>query len=94
MSETQDDIRETARKAAVKLGHFSDSLEVEIVAEAILSELVAERIRMGMHINRMVKDAVDAERDRCATVAAKWKGHPVDFHLAGKMIATLIREGV
>jgi hypothetical protein len=47
---------------------FGGTHEIEVFARDIASALVAERIRMGMHINRMIKEAVDAERERCAKI--------------------------
>lgn len=40
----------------------------------------------------MLCRAILAERERCAGVAKAWKGHPVDFHFAGKQIAAAIRS--
>lgn len=40
-----------------------------------------------------IAKAILAERERCALIASKWKGHPADFHFAGKQVAAAIREG-
>ncbi|MFK0273682.1 hypothetical protein ACIQUG_08405 [Ensifer sp. NPDC090286] len=40
-----------------------------------------------------IAKAIHDERERCATIANAWKGHPADFHFAGKQVRAEILAG-
>lgn len=44
------------------------------------------------YVMNKIAMAIFAERERCAAIAEAWKGHPADFHFAGKQVAAAIRS--
>jgi hypothetical protein len=57
-------------------------------------ELRADCQRKDELLTAAVDDYNDARSlaiEECAKVAQKWKGHPADFHFAGRQIAAAIR---
>lgn len=62
---------------------YADSVPTEVLVEQLRHERAEQ--------DAWTEASVLAERERCAKLAAAWKGHPADFHFAGKQIAAAIR---
>ena len=88
MSSIHNDLATWAGRAAAR-GNDTIVITTDIAikaSEAIVT--AATEIEALRRENQELRAAVIEE---CAKVAQKWKGHPADFHFAGRQIAAAIR---